>query len=302
LNQVTSIEKSSAIALIKAKVEDYKQLFKFRLNLVVVFSSVVGYVLAAGLSTNWLGIAVLTLGGFLVTASANAINQIFEVDYDKMMKRTANRPLPTGRMKSAEAILAAGLSGIAGVLLLGLFFNMYAAIVAAVSLFLYTFIYTPVKRISPISVFIGAIPGALPPVIGWVAFTGSITIEAIILFTIQFIWQFPHFWAIGWVGYDDYKKAGFKMLPSVDGKSKFVAMQSIIYVLVLIPIALIGAWFGIGFRVTAIMSIFAGILYLIPAIKLYRDLTDKAALKLMFASFLYLPLMQISWLIDCFWI
>jgi len=302
LSQVSQIQKSNVLALCRAKVDDYKQLFKFRLNLVVVFSSVVGYVLAAGLNTSYIGILVLTLGGFLVTASANAINQIFEVDYDKLMKRTKTRPLPAGRMKSNEAILAAGLTGIFGVLLLGIYFNLFAAIVAAVSLFLYAFIYTPLKRISPVSVFVGAIPGALPPVIGWIAFTGGFTIEAFILFTIQFIWQFPHFWAIGWVGYDDYKKAGFKMLPSVDGKSKFVAMQSIIYVLVLIPIALIGAWFGVGFRVTAIMSILAGVLYLIPAIKLYKDLNDKAALKLMFASFLYLPLMQISWLIDCFWI
>lgn len=302
MSQVSQIQKSNVLALCRAKVDDYKQLFKFRLNLVVVFSSVVGYVLAAGLNTSYIGILVLTLGGFLVTASANAINQIFEVDYDKLMKRTKTRPLPAGRMKSNEAILAAGLTGIFGVLLLGIYFNLFAAIVAAVSLFLYAFIYTPLKRISPVSVFVGAIPGALPPVIGWIAFTGGFTIEAFILFTIQFIWQFPHFWAIGWVGYDDYKKAGFKMLPSVDGKSKFVAMQSIIYVLVLIPIALIGAWFGVGFRVTAIMSILAGVLYLIPAIKLYKDLNDKAALKLMFASFLYLPLMQISWLIDCFWI
>lgn len=231
MSQVKGIQKTNVLALCKAKVDDYKQLFKFRLNLVVVFSSVVGYVLAAGVNTSLLGLLILTIGGFLVTASANAINQLFEVDYDKLMKRTANRPLPAGRMKSNEAILAAGLSGIFGVLLLGLYFNMYAAIVAAVSLFLYAFIYTPIKRISPVSVFIGAIPGALPPVIGWVAFSGSITIEALILFTIQFIWQFPHFWAIGWVGFEDYKKAGFKMLPS-DGKGKFVAMQSIIYVLV----------------------------------------------------------------------
>lgn len=287
---------------IAAKLTDYNQLFKVRLNLVVVFSSVVGYILAAGSAFSLLSLVVLIVGGFLVTASANTINQVLEVDYDKLMKRTKNRPLPTGRMKSSEAILAAGLSGLAGLWLLGIYFNINTAFVAALSLISYSFIYTPLKRYSPIAVFVGAVPGALPPVIGWLAFSGSLTMEPIILFVIQFFWQMPHFWAIGWLGHNEYKKAGFNLMPSEEGKDKVTAFNSIMYALVLIPLALFGTMYGLGYRVTLVMSVVAGLLYIWPAIKLYRTCTDKAALKLMFASFLYLPLMQISWLIDKFWV
>jgi len=142
----------------------------------------------------------------------------------------------------------------------------------------------------------------LPPVIGWIAFTGSLTIEPVILFAVQFFWQFPHFWAIGWLGHDEYVKAGFKMLPSKKGKDKQTAFQSITYALVLIPLAIFGTMYGVGYRLTILMSVVAGILYVLPAIRLYKTCEDKAALKLMFASFLYLPLMQISWIIDKFWI
>jgi len=287
---------------IAAKLSDYNQLFKVRLNLVVVFSAVVGYILAAGTAFNLLSLVVLIIGGFLVTASANTINQVLETDYDKLMKRTKNRPLPTGRMKSSEAILAAGLSGLAGLWLLGIYFNITTAFVAALSLISYAFIYTPLKRYSPIAVFVGAIPGALPPVIGWLAFTGSLTMEPVILFVIQFFWQMPHFWAIGWLGHTEYQKAGFNLLPTKEGKDKVTAFNSIMYALVLIPLALFGTMYGVGYRVTLVMSVVAGLLYIWPAIKLYKTCTDKAALKLMFASFLYLPLMQISWLIDKFWI
>lgn len=287
---------------ISAKLTDYNQLFKVKLNLVVVFSAVVGYILAAGTAFNFLSLVVLIIGGFLVTASANTINQVLETDYDKLMKRTKNRPLPTGRMKSSEAILAAGLSGLAGLWLLGIYFNITTAFVAALSLISYAFIYTPLKRYTPIAVFVGAVPGALPPVIGWLAFSGHLTIEPIILFVIQFFWQMPHFWAIGWLGHNEYKKAGFNLLPTEKGKDKVTAFNSIMYALVLIPLALFGTMYGVGYRVTLIMAVVAGLLYIWPAIKLYKTCSDKAALKLMFASFLYLPLMQISWIIDKFWI
>lgn len=289
----------SWLSAVQAKITDYSQLFKLKLNLVVVFSAVVGYVLAAGSAFVFVDLLMLILGGFLITSSANAINEVLEVDYDKLMKRTKVRPLPSGRMKSNEAILAAGLTGLAGLWLFGLYFNIMAAFVAGLSLISYAFIYTPLKRISPIAVFVGAIPGALPPVIGWIAFTGSLTIEPILLFAVQFFWQFPHFWAIGWLGHDEYVKAGFKML---QGKGKQTAFQSIVYALVLIPLAIFGTMYGVGYRVTIIMSVVAGILYVLPAIRLYKTCEDKAALKLMFASFLYLPLMQISWIIDKFWI
>ncbi len=270
--------------------------------MVVVFSAVVGYVVAAGTQIQWLELLALAFGGFCVTACANALNEVFEKDFDKLMKRTAVRPLPSERMKPSEALLASGVMGLIGLGLMWYFFGALTVALAAISIISYAFIYTPLKRISPIAVFVGAIPGALPPVIGWVAFTGTIGIEAVILFIVQFIWQFPHFWAIGWLGHDDYQKAGFKLLPNNSGKTKSTAIHSMVYIILLIPMVLLGVYFGLGYRLTAIMAFVAGIMYLYPAIQLYKRCDDKAALKLMFASFFYLPLMQISWMIDRFWI
>ena len=195
------------------KLKDYSELVKMRLNLLVVFSSAISYAMAAAGNINWLQLGMLSLGGFLVVGASNGINQIIEKDFDKLMIRTANRPIATQRMSVTEASIASALMGIAGVLILGLFLNQMSAILAFAALLSYAFLYTPLKRISPISVFVGAFPGAIPPMLGWVAATGTIGVEALILFLIQFFWQFPHFWSIAWVLDDDYKRAGFKMLP-----------------------------------------------------------------------------------------
>lgn len=292
--------KDSFFAFLSAKIADYKLLAKLNLSLLVVFSSVVGYLLAAGYQTNLFHLLIVIVGGFLVTAASNAINQVLEKDFDAMMERTKNRPLPTGRMSSSEAILFAGISAIVGTLLLGYFLNSMCAFFALLSLVSYSFIYTPLKRFSPIAVFVGAIPGALPPLIGWLAFSPQFTIEPILLFAFQFIWQFPHFWAIGWVGYDDYKKAGYNLLPSNGGRDKNTALHCIIYVIILVPILLFSTNFGIGYYITYFVAFLAGAIFLVPAIQLYKKCDKKSALKLMFASFIYLPLIQISLLLDRF--
>lgn len=190
---------------------------KFRLSFIVVFSAGIGYVFAGG-DMHYFGLFLLA--GFLITAASNALNQIIEVETDKLMGRTANRPLPAGRMQSTEAIIAAGTMGISGIVLMWILFNPISALLGALSLLSYAFIYTPIKRISPLAVFVGAFPGAVPPLIGWAAATGSIGEMAIILFVIQFMWQFPHFWAIAWVAFDDYKGLVFNYCLQFQGKAK----------------------------------------------------------------------------------
>lgn len=287
-------EKAAVIGSLGQKLKDYVLLTKVRLSSLVIFSSAIGYLVAPHTMIDWGKICWLLLGGFLTTAGSNALNQVIEKDYDKLMSRTADRPLPTGRMSVTEALLAAGICGVGGVLVLWYNFNVLTAFISAVALLSYAFIYTPLKRISPIAVFVGAIPGALPPVIGWVAATGSISQEAIILFAIQFIWQFPHFWAIAWVCYDDYKKAGFKLLPSKEGRNKFSALQNIIYILVLIPVSIIPMSMNMTGWIPTTFVLFAGVLFLIPAIRLYRECSMKAAKQLMFTSFIYLPIVQLA--------
>jgi len=291
------IEKTVPDEGLGQKVKDYILLTKLRLSSLVIFSSAIGFLIAPHGVIDWFKISMLLLGGLLTTAGSNAFNQVIEKDYDKLMSRTANRPLPTGRMSVTEALLVAGICGVGGILILWYNFNVMAALLSAIALLSYAFIYTPLKRISPIAVFVGAIPGALPPLIGWVAATGSISQDAIVLFAIQFIWQFPHFWAIAWVCYDDYMKAGFKLLPSKEGRNKFSALQNIVYILVLIPISIIPMTLHMTGWISTSIVFAGGIMFLIPAIKLYRECTMKAARQLMFASFFYLPIVQLALLI-----
>lgn len=291
------IEKTVRDEGLGQKVKDYILLTKLRLSSLVIFSSAIGFLIAPHGVIDWFKISMLLLGGLLTTAGSNAFNQVIEKDYDKLMSRTANRPLPTGRMSVTEALLVAGICGVGGILILWYNFNVMAALLSAIALLSYAFIYTPLKRISPIAVFVGAIPGALPPLIGWVAATGSISQDAIVLFAIQFIWQFPHFWAIAWVCYDDYMKAGFKLLPSKEGRNKFSALQNIVYILVLIPISIIPMTLHMTGWISTSIVFAGGIMFLIPAIKLYRECTMKAARQLMFASFFYLPIVQLALLI-----
>jgi len=269
-------------------------LSKFRLSLLVVFSAVIGYIFGSSGFYNITHIFWLVLGGTLVTGASNAINQVIEKDIDKLMSRTQNRPLPAERMNALEAIVTAGLMGVAGILIITYFFNPIAGVISAISLLLYAFVYTPLKRVSSIAVFVGAIPGALPPMIGYVCATNRIDFVAVVLFSVQFIWQFPHFWAIAWLQYEDYKKAGIMLLPSASGKTRMSAIQNVIYCSVLLVVSMIPYFFNmIGwFANTFIVAV--GIMFLWMAWSHYRKCEDKTARILMFGSFLYLPVMQLA--------
>lgn len=279
------------------KLTDYAMLAKLRLNLLVVFSAVIGYLFAAPAFISFTNIILLALGGLLVTGASNAINQIIEKETDKLMTRTKNRPLPAERMHTLEAVLAAGVMGISGILLLTYFFNPVTGVLSAVSLLIYGFVYTPLKRISSIAVFVGAIPGALPPMIGYVAATGKIDFVAMVLFSIQFLWQFPHFWSIAWVQYDDYKKAGIMLLPSATGKTRASAMQNITYCFMLLLVSMTPYFFEMVNVVANVFIVAAGVIFLWMAWQLYKSCEDKAARVLMFGSFLYLPVVQLAMII-----
>ncbi|SNC74810.1 protoheme IX farnesyltransferase [Hymenobacter gelipurpurascens] len=280
-----------------SKAKAFFQLIKFRLALTVAFSSAIGYLLGAH-ELNWGKAVLVMLGGLAVTGSANTINQIFEIDLDKQMKRTANRPLPMGVLSVTEAWVFTAVLGGLGLGLLTYFFNPLAAALSLVSLILYGFIYTPLKTISPICVAVGAIPGGLPPLIGWVAATGYLGIEGWILFGIQFMWQFPHFWAIAWVLDDDYKKAGFKMLPTPGKKDLRTAFQIMTYTLVLIPLSLLPFYFGMTNTTYPMVAAICGVLFLMQTFYLMRTVSKKAAMSIMFGSFLYLPIVQIALVLD----
>lgn len=284
---------------IASKLRDYMILVKFSLSFMVVFSAVISYLLAPRIvDYNIKMIFLLFAGGFLVTGSANAINQITEKDTDAMMKRTAKRPLPSGRMSVEEAWTFVIITGVAGVCILWYFFNGLAASLAAFSLFLYAFIYTPLKKINSISVLVGAVPGALPCLIGWAAGNDELSAGGWILFAIQFFWQFPHFWAIAWIAHKDYTNAGFKLLPSVDGPTKYSAIQSIIYSLFLIPVGILPFLFGVsGFTSLVIIAI-ANVLMVFQSVRLYREMEVQAARRVMFSSYIYLPVVLLALLAD----
>ncbi|MBC6696625.1 heme o synthase [Hymenobacter puniceus] len=285
--------------MIKARA--YFQLLKFRLALTVAFSSAIGFLLGAQ-AFDWGRALLVMLGGLAITGSANTINQIYEKDLDKLMKRTAKRPLPLGILSVSEAWVFTIVLGAFGLALLAYCFNPLAAALSLISLIIYGFIYTPLKQLSPICVFVGAIPGGLPPFIGWVAATNAITGDASIggwvLFGIQFMWQFPHFWAIAWVLDDDYRAAGFKMLPSPGRKDLRTAFQIMTYTLLLIPMSLLPLQFGISGKVSALVAVVCGVLFLMQTFYLMRTCTKKAAMSIMFGSFLYLPIVQIALVLD----
>lgn len=284
--------------LIIARVRDYSQLLKPNLSFMVVFSSVIGYLLAPNVTFAWDKVLILFIGGILVTCGANTINQIIERDGDALMKRTMNRPLPDGRISVAEAWIVAITSGAAGVSILTYFFNPVAGALSLLSLLLYAFAYTPMKRVHPVAVLIGAIPGAFPPLLGWVAATGSLGIGGWILFLIQFFWQFPHYWAIGWVGYDEYKKAGISMLPSQERTSRFTGLQCMFYSLVLIPMALMPRVVGLSGNIGMMVAIACGIMYFAASIVFYKNNDHKSARRVMFSSFIYLPIVLLALLFD----
>ena len=273
------------------------ELTKFRLSFLVSFSAIFGFILA---SDNFyiLDLIVLGISGYLVTAASVINNQILEKDLDSKMDRTKDRPLPTNRISKRNSLITSVFFMVIGLTIMILYFNMVAGLLSLVSLLLYTFIYTPLKRVGPIAVFIGAIPGALPPLIGWVAFSGEISIEAIIIFSIQFIWQFPHFWAIAWIYHDDYKKVGFKLLPSKGEKNFNTALNIMTYTLFLIPLGLLPTIFGITGIISGAVAVLCAILFLAQTFKLFKDYSRSSALKIMFGSFIYLPIVQISFILD----
>lgn len=282
----------------KQKYADYMQLIKIRLSSLVVFSSVITYLTAASGPINWFEVFILASAGLLVTGAANGINQIIEKDYDKLMTRTANRPVSTGRMSVLEAGISSTIMALIGVLLIGIFLNKLSGLLALVSLLSYAFVYTPLKRVTPISVFVGAFPGAFPTMLGWVAYTGKIDLPAIILFTVQFVWQFPHFWSIAWLLEDDYKKAGFKMLPFNPGRTKKTAFQCLLFALILIPVGILPTVFGISGVVAAVVAVFGALYFSFYAYKLYISCELADAKKLMLAAIIYLPIVQLFYLID----
>ncbi|MGK7397821.1 MAG: heme o synthase [Candidatus Cyclobacteriaceae bacterium M3_2C_046] len=294
----TKSQNIEILSLIGYKVKDYLALLKIRLSFLVVFSSAFGYILGSQGHLNWFNFTMFSLGGFLISGASITLNQIFEKDYDRLMKRTQNRPLPTERVSPNEAFIYAILLTFGGVLLLSVFTNWLTTLMALVSMILYSFVYTPLKRVGPIAVFVGAIPGALPPLLGWIAATGTVTPEALIIFGIQFIWQFPHFWAIAWIADDDYKKAGFKLLPSGGKKDLNTAIQIMVYTLFLLPLGLLPAKIGMTGINSAIIATVCGVLFLSLTFTLMKEGSKKAALKIMYGSFLYLPIVQISYLLD----
>ena len=284
--------------MLMARLRDYAQLLKPNLSFMVVFSSVVGYLLAPGVQFAWKEVIVLFTGGMLVTGGANTINQIIERYSDKLMKRTMLRPMPDGRMNATEAWIFAILAGVAGAMLLALYFNPLAGILSFISLLIYGFAYTPMKKRHPIAVLIGAIPGALPPLIGWVAATGSLGVGGWILFLIQFFWQFPHFWAIAWVGYDDYIKAGIRMLPSKEGKTRFTGLQCMFYSIVLIPMAVMPRMVELSGNIGMWICIAAGVFYFVASFDFFKKNDHRSAKRVMFSSFIYLPVVLLALLFD----
>ena len=265
----------------------------------VVVSSVLAYMVAAGAAINWVSLCLLFIGGFTVSGAANGINQVLEKDYDAMMERTMSRPLAAGRMKSAEAVMSSGLMLVFGVICLALI-NPLTAFIGMCSFVLYAFLYTPMKRYSTLSVAIGAIPGALPVLIGVVAHSATLTTLGLTLFLVQFLWQFPHFWAIAYLSFDDYDQAGYKLLPrSSDGSlDRNIGAYSALYALLIIPTVLYGFMSGVDTALWALALILISTLaYTAFAIRMQIRPNRKTALGLMFSSFFYLPIVLTLYLI-----
>ncbi len=280
------------------KAQAYLELVKLRLSGLVVFSSAFGYLLASNHPFIWADFVLFLLGGFMISGASVTINQIAEKGYDLMMKRTESRPIPTNRVSDTEASILTFVLAILGSALILWSSNYLTLGLSLLSLVLYAFVYTPLKRVGPIAVFVGAVPGALPPLIGWVAAAGVISHEALLIFGIQFIWQFPHFWAIAWVADEDYRKAGFKLLPGGGKKDLNTAINIMIYTLFLLPLGLLPSYFGITGLTSGVVATVCGVLFLSQTFQLMKDNSRKSALKIMFSSFMYLPVVQIAYLID----
>ncbi len=296
-----SIATDHTTASLKSVFNDFKQLTKVGLSISVVFTSITGYLLGAE-TIDYYIILLLAIGGYLMVGASNAFNQVIEKDIDALMQRTKNRPLPAGRMKVSTALLIASVFTILGI---GILYsiNPKCALFGAISIFLYTSAYTPLKAVTPLAVFVGAIPGAIPFMLGWVAATGHFGIEAGFLFMIQFFWQFPHFWAIGWLQFEEYNKAGLHMLP-MDKKDKGAVVQIIFYTCIMIlmsvaPVLKVTGNFYI-YPLTAVLILALGMLMLYYAFQLYKSSENTDARKLMLASVFYITIVPIIYVVDKF--
>lgn len=288
---------SAAVAQVSfSKWEDYKMLVKVKLSAVVVITSMLAYAVAAAGQFAWVELLLLSVGGFLVTAAANAINQVLEKDFDKLMQRTEMRPVTAGRMKSSEAVMFAGISLLIGVTLLSMF-NPITSFLGMLSFVMYAFVYTPLKRYSTLAVAVGAIPGALPVLIGCTAAQGEVTVLALSLFVIQFLWQFPHFWSIGYLAFDDYDRAGYKLMPSDDqGVKRDLGINSVIYALLVLPVALLLYYAGDGSMIATAMTVVATLIYTYYSWMFHKQFDRKSARSLMFCSFFYMPIVLLAYL------
>jgi protoheme IX farnesyltransferase len=304
INTQTEIPDAAQLPAISySKAQAFIKLTKFRLSFLVVFSAVISYLTVAEV-VSWHKLIAIVLGGFLVTAAANGFNQVIERELDKLMTRTCQRPLPLGILSPMEAMVFCTICALGGIFILAFYTNMLSGLLGALSVVLYAGVYTPLKRVTPFSVFVGAFPGAIPTLIGAVAAAegfGEITFYAWILFAVQFMWQFPHFWAIAWVSHDDYKKAGFFMLPSLGGRDKSSAFQIVVYTMFLIPVSLMPNIFGLSSWAAGMFTFLCGLFFLAQALTLYLKMDIPSARKLMFGSFLYLPLVQLIIMFGAIW-
>ena len=298
-NDKTTITNSTSFALASI-VKDYFQLIKFTLSFMVVFSTVVSYLIATDYR-NVSDVLLLFLAGMLITGSANTINQIAEKDTDALMKRTASRPVASGRMSANHATVFAIITGVVGLMIMLMKFNWQSSLIGLLSLFIYGFIYTPLKKVNSVAVLVGGLPGALPCLIGWVAAYYDSPIEwtgGWIIFAIQFIWQFPHFWAIAWVAHQDYSKAGFKLLPSDKGPTKFTAVQTIMYSTLMLPIGVLPYYYNIS-GITSLWILMAcNIAMIALSVRLYIKMDVASARRVMFSSYFYLAVVFIALLAD----
>ena len=298
-NDKTTITNSTSLALASV-VKDYFQLIKFTLSFLVVFSTVISYLLATDYR-NVSHVLFLFLAGMLITGSANTINQILEKDTDALMKRTAGRPVASGRMSTNHATVFAIITGVAGLLIMLLVFNWQSSLIGLLSLFIYGFIYTPLKKVNSVAVLVGGLPGALPCLIGWVAAYYDSPIAwtgGWIIFAIQFIWQFPHFWAIAWVAHKDYSTAGFKLLPSDKGPTKFTAIQTIMYSTLMLPIGVLPYYYNISGITSLWILMLCNIAMIALSIRLYIKMVVASARRVMFSSYFYLAVVFIALLAD----
>ena len=288
----------------KSLYKDFVEITKARLSISVVVSTIAGYLLGFNESQpfQWLVLVLLIVGGYCMVGASNVFNQIIEIELDAKMDRTKNRPLPSGSISKQKAFILGCVLTILGLIIL-YNVNPKTAMFGAISIFMYVSLYTPLKTVTPLSVFVGAFPGAIPFMLGWVAATGYFGIEAGTLFIIQFFWQFPHFWAIGWFLYDDYKKAGFFMLPTGE-RDKKTALQTILYTIWMILASVIPAFGFTGnlflSKIAAVIVVLLGLWMLFYAVQLHKKMDAQAARKLMIVSVSYISLLQIVYVIDKF--